>query len=481
MIMSEAIAADYLEDQYAFLDDCPQELLEHVICSTVGTLEQRSRTMQQWYKYLMAGELPPKPDWLPSYISENVEKQLKQADVARFMKDQHELTVQLLQDVMQTWHLVQYEYQQQLAEWQAQQREKFKNLKRINQPIDDTDFTDHFNFSGELVINEAWNDKVQAWKKLDDVFGDLSNMLGRDVNLTKGILKHQNWRHIERLQELLKRISEFKKIVDSLGRLQESIANDEVLESFFESISRVVEEIQEKVVHYIPEEMSGIERSGNIARMLPQEALFLGHPQLKMLWHARRYEQALLSYRVQGTEISKTWAEINEQVEVQKPRPRFDRGPILVVLDTSGSMSGEPELVAKALTLQAAKTAHAEKRPCYLFAFSGRGDKIEYELKLNQSGIQGLLEFLGCSFSGGTDIETVEHAIQRLDQEQWKKADVMIVSDGQWSASSHIRTIVEKSKKDGTRYHGIQVGYAGGGLEQLCNSIHRFASWSKLR
>ena len=57
----------------------------------------------------------------------------------------------------------------------------------------------------------------------------------------------------------------------------------------------------------------------------------------------------------------------------------------------------------------------------------------------------------------------------------------MIVSDGQWSASSHIRTIVEKSKKDGTRYHGIQVGYAGGGLEQLCNSIHRFASWSKLR
>ena len=45
--MSEAIAAAYLEDQYAFLDDCPQELLEHVICSTVGTSEQRSRTMHQ--------------------------------------------------------------------------------------------------------------------------------------------------------------------------------------------------------------------------------------------------------------------------------------------------------------------------------------------------------------------------------------------------------------------------------------------------
>ena len=44
--MTEAIAADYLEDQYSFLDDCPQELLEHVICSRVGTLEERIRTMQ---------------------------------------------------------------------------------------------------------------------------------------------------------------------------------------------------------------------------------------------------------------------------------------------------------------------------------------------------------------------------------------------------------------------------------------------------
>lgn len=57
-------------------------------------------------------------------------------------------------------------------------------------------------------------------KQLNSVFGDLSQMLGRDVDITKGILKHQNWRHIERLQELLKCIDEFKKIVDALGRLQ---------------------------------------------------------------------------------------------------------------------------------------------------------------------------------------------------------------------------------------------------------------------
>ena len=141
----------------------------------------------------------------------------------------------------------------------------------------------------------------------------------------KAFLKHQHWKHIERLQGLLQRIDEFKKIVNALGRLQESLDNEEELENFFESISRVVEEIQEKVVDYIPEEMSGIERSGSISRMLPQEALFLGHPKLKMLWHAKRYEQALLSYKVQGLEIEKTWVDIAEQQEVKKPRPRFDR------------------------------------------------------------------------------------------------------------------------------------------------------------
>ena len=58
-MMAETIAAGYLEDQDVCLDDGPQGLVEHVVCSTVGPLEQRSRTMQQWYKYLMAGELPP--------------------------------------------------------------------------------------------------------------------------------------------------------------------------------------------------------------------------------------------------------------------------------------------------------------------------------------------------------------------------------------------------------------------------------------
>ena len=72
--MENTVAADYLEDQYAFLDDCPSELLEEVICSTVGTLEQRCETIQRWYKYFMMGEIPPKPEWLLKHINDVVQQ-----------------------------------------------------------------------------------------------------------------------------------------------------------------------------------------------------------------------------------------------------------------------------------------------------------------------------------------------------------------------------------------------------------------------
>lgn len=478
--MENTVAADYLEDQYAFLDDCPSELLEEVICSTLGSLEQRSETMQQWYKYFMMGEIPPIPEWLPKHSSDVVQQQIVQSGIAPFLKDQHELTIEFLKHVILQWQVIQSEYQEKMQKWL---QDKIANAKQGNEPFDASEVEQDFDFKylGELVIHNSWHERLEAWKQLNSVFGDLSQMLGRGVDITKGILKHQNWRHIERLQELLKCIDEFKKVVDALGRLQESIDDDEELESFFESISRVVEEIQEKVVDYVPEEMSGTERSGEISRMLPQEALFLGHPKLNLLWHAKRYEQALLSYKVQGLEIEKTWVDISQQQEVKKPRTRFDRGPMLIVIDTSGSMSGTPEIIAKALTLQAAKTAHAENRACYLYAFGGQGQRIEHDLKFTQDGIQKLLEFLGYSFGGGNDIETVECAVKRLEEEQWKKADVMIVSDGEWTASSHIEQIVKSSAEKGTRFHGVQVGGYGQGLKQLCNSTYSFKNWDKIK
>jgi uncharacterized protein YegL len=52
-------------------------------------------------------------------------------------------------------------------------------------------------------------------------------------------------------------------------------------------------------------------------------------------------------------------------------RPTADRGPILLCIDTSGSMRGARETVAKALSLECMRAAKAQDRGCYVFAFAG--------------------------------------------------------------------------------------------------------------
>ena len=171
----------------------------------------------------------------------------------------------------------------------------------------------------------------------------------------------------------------------------------------FLPMRRLEEERREVRTPLVPTDTRGVERSGSIARMLPVEAVMLGHSKLRMLWHARRSEQALLTYRVEGVEIERTLVEHETAEESQARRPARERGPILAVIDTSGSMHGLPEQVAKALVLEALRTAHAEKRPCRLYGFSGPGQVVEHALDLSPEGIAPLLDFLGLSFGGGSD------------------------------------------------------------------------------
>lgn len=57
----------------------------------------------------------------------------------------------------------------------------------------------------------------------------------------------------------------------------------------------------------------------------------------------------------------------------------------------------------------------------------------------------------------------------------------MIVSNGEWSASSHIEKIVPSStEKGGPRFHEIQVGGYGHGLKQLYDNVHHFKSWNMI-
>jgi uncharacterized protein with von Willebrand factor type A (vWA) domain len=161
-------------------------------------------------------------------------------------------------------------------------------------------------------------------------------------------------------------LPQLREIVRALGRLHTAENCESIAEKTLVPVCRLEEERKEVYTPLIPWEMRGLERSGEIARMLPAEALMPGHPKLRMLWHARHSERALLTYRVEGIDIEPIQVERESREEINGERPRPERGPIIAVVNTSGSMHGLPEQVATAVVLKALRTAHAEKRLRFL-------------------------------------------------------------------------------------------------------------------
>ena len=148
-------------------------------------------------------------------------------------------------------------------------------------------------------------------------------------------------------------------------------------------------------------------------------------------------------------------------------------------------MQGAPENIAKAVVLEALRTAHREKRGCLLIAFGGPDEVIERELRpaeRPQDGLDALLELLGQSFDGGTDVQApIERAVQRVHEARWSGADLLIVSDGEFGCTPATQAQLEAARSElGLRVQGILVGDRETlGLLETCDAIHWLRDWRR--
>ena len=501
--MSEAFDASSLERSYAFLDDCPENLFDDIVTLPIGTLEERVRGARCWQDALLAGGLPPEDAWPPAEIAAPVRSALAELKLVRFCKDEPELVDRLMKEILGAFtrqmDVLRSAVASRLRELEALERARLKEKsdqsrgkKSLSSPMALDQETlrrlheQAMQESIQLLSSEdadllaTWGDRARAWAEIADVFGDLGEMLGRGWDFSCGVLRHTGWLDLLRLHKLIEQLPQLREIIRALGRLHATQGGESVAEKILVPVRRIEEERREIRTPLIPAEMRGLERSGEITRMLPVEALTLGHPRMRMLWHARRAERALLTYRVEGIEIDRVQVACDGHQEIEGKRPRTERGPILAVIDTSGSMHGLPEQVAKAIVLEALRTAHEEKRRCFLYAYSGPGQVLEHELDLSPDGMGLLLEFLGFSFGGGNDeVGMMMKVVARLKDKNWKKADVVFVSDGEWPAPATLVAAVKCACEEGARFHGVQIGNRGrSGLHAVCDPVHIFQDWA---
>ncbi|MCL4755660.1 MAG: VWA domain-containing protein [Myxococcales bacterium] len=152
-------------------------------------------------------------------------------------------------------------------------------------------------------------------------------------------------------------------------------------------------------------------------------------------------------------------------VERRTRTVRHTRGPLIVLLDVSGSMAGEPELDAKAIVLALARELRAEGRLLRVIQFSGASDQQTRDVQPNPLGLANLVELLGQSFHGATDFDAaLLSALTSLDTPSCRQADVVMVTDGKGRFSRASADAVERVRRErGVRFELVRVASACSG------------------
>lgn len=204
--------------------------------------------------------------------------------------------------------------------------------------------------------------------------------------------------------------------------------------------------------HVSYEEIDRIAVGRDLSHMMPSEAALLADQATDILFY-QKYATDQLQLFANRPPMKAQKKEEHHRTE----KPRLLMGPIIVGVDTSGSMSGKPEELARTLLLQLLRIAKRKKRKCFLITFSVRAKAIDLA---HPSNWNKLHEFLMHGFSGGTDgEEMLGISLDTLQREEYAFADILIISDFYFPAP--VKPTLDKMRiehEKGTRFYGLQIG-----------------------
>jgi uncharacterized protein with von Willebrand factor type A (vWA) domain len=161
------------------------------------------------------------------------------------------------------------------------------------------------------------------------------------------------------------------------------------------------------------QELTGITVGDDLARLLPSELLF-ARPELRGLFAAKFVERRLAVYELH-----------------RKPQP--EEGPIVMLLDNSGSMDGDPIAWGAATCLAFAEIAAKARRPFVVIHFGDdvlRVDRFDRPADLDPLRVAEAVTFFasagGTAFMGPLDRALAEIKASAT----FKDADVVMITDG---------------------------------------------------
>lgn len=305
--------------------------------------------------------------------------------------------------------------------------------------------------------------RIEELKKLQELLEPFTNELGRLWDMSKGLWQRANFDILKHYAELLKHDNALKELAEMLGKMRQ--AEKEYEEELF---SKTVLKTEWKTEHASKADLIGVHESDDLSSLLPSEAALLADPALETVFYKKFAEKKLQTFEFE----SRVLTEREEQEQAKRLKEKEEKkGPFIICVDTSSSMHGTPETVAKTLCFAILKMAIRDNRKCYLISFSTGIETLNLtDLK---NSLDKIISFLSMSFNGGTNAApAMREALRMLGTEDYKKADVLVISDFVMPAFDEtVQKQIAKAKENKTKFHSLVIGSS-----QNQNVINEFDS-----
>lgn len=244
------------------------------------------------------------------------------------------------------------------------------------------------------------------------------------------------------------------------------VRNDDTLRRILEFAGRAIRRcraLQRTKTTATRGELTGIELGGDLARLVPWEMAQVSGaiPEFETLALYRLAQRRSLCYRQHRVE-------------------RLGSGPIVIVVDESGSMRGEKIIAAKGIALALAWLARQQNRWTALVGFSGGTWGTRVCCPPNATDQGAVIEWLEHNYGGGTSAHVPFSA---LPFEYWPdfiaagmqrgKTDIIVITDGEINCDEGTadRFIAWKKVEQVTTYGLIVENDPTDVMERFCDRL----------
>ncbi len=295
---------------------------------------------------------------------------------------------------------------------------------------------------------EFVSEKVSEYNKLREIIEPFSEYFGWDMS--RKLWQKTSFNVIEEYRNLLENEEEIKKLADLLGKMREA-----ELEMEEESLEKTIVRMEWVKDETMKSEIVGIHTSSDMNNMLSSEASLLQDDTEE--YFLKKYaDKKLLTFKYEDRRLVKS---VDHIMEVNQRIKQKEKGPFIICVDTSESMNGIPEKIAKVMTLGILKMAMNQNRRAYLINFS-IGVKTLDLYNIAES-IDEIAAFLSMSFYGGTDATlALYEALRQLENENYMDADVLMVSDFiMYKLEDDVKAQIKHYQiNKNTQFHALSIG-----------------------